>query len=362
MPPAKIWRDWLRVLTTRVVLIWFVAVLVFQGVDVFENLREYTQAGAGERELLTFLLLRTPELAFQVLPAAVLLGVLLGVFHLARHKELTAAEAAGLHPGWLYGVAMALGAGLAGGQLALETGPLPELRAISDRYQAVRIERNPLRIETPVRWAVAGGDVWRIECMQCLAEGDRLDLHEAHYNMERYRRNGEALAVTLLSDVRVDGAAWQIGAVRQLGYPGAASLATEVNVAIPFLPAEVTPLRSKIRHENLADLRELAARKRELTGEVSQAALELHQRLSWALMSVTVLLAIVPYVPRHGRRASAASGVLLALGIGIVGWATIVFGTAYATNEKALIGFWLPHGFLLLTGLAGSTRIRAFLT
>ncbi|RMF15091.1 MAG: LptF/LptG family permease [Candidatus Dadabacteria bacterium] len=344
--PWKLLRDWGAFIGLRVVLFLAGGTVVFQGIDAFENLREYTAGGASGRELAIWFLLRTPELAQQILPAALLLGVLVGTFALARSRELTAAEASGLHPVWLWIIVALLGGGVACGQMLSEASWLPALRHQADVWQAMHIDRNPLRLDQRVRWMTSGADLWRIE---------RFD---DHYTFEIYQRREGAHAVIRLEQVVADGDRWQVPTARRSRWPDAVTWHTVEPPTIPFLPAELAPVQHRLRYLGLGALwREMRAKSR-LGGEVSGQELEWHQRISWALMSLTVLLAVLPFIPRHGRSASVAAGALLALLIGIIGWAAIVFGSTWATSRRDVLGYWIPHGVLVLTATVGWIRIR----
>lgn len=349
--PTRILSDWLRVIAWRILAVWLGALAIFRCIDAFEHLDDYAEAGASTQEILSYFVLRTPEMAFQILPAAVLLGALAGLFNLAKHKELTAAEAAGLNPSWVFAAPLAVGLALSLLQIVVEAGPLPQLKNYADRYQILRIERDALKLDEPVRWAVAGHDLWRV-----------VALDNGAYSMERYRFGAAGLEVVKVTDVTAVAKAWRHPAGQGLVYAGAGAAMREFSVAdakIAFLPQELAPSANRGERIGLWQLLQLARAKERLTGVVSEQALEFHQRLSWCLMSLSVLIAILPFVPRHGRKASAVDGILAALVLGIVGWATIVFGTAFGTSQKQVLGFYLPHIFLVLTGLSRSTRIRA---
>lgn len=348
--PLRIIIDWSRVILTRVLAVWLGAVAIFRCIDAFENLDDYTKAGASTQEILNYLLLRTPELAFQILPAAVLLGALAGLFHLAKHKELTAAEAAGLNPSWVFAVPLLLGFCLSLLQVAVEAGPLPQLKNYADRYHILRIERDAIKLDQPLRWAVAGPDLWRIAT-----------LTEGVYSMERYRFNQGGLEVVKVTDVTAIEKTWRHANAQGFFYNGAMRQFAVSNLQVAFLPQELQRSAAKGEQLGLWQLWRLARAKQHLTGAVSEQALEFHQRLSWCLMNLTVLIAILPFVPRHGRKASAIDGILAALLLGMLGWASIVFGTAFGSSEKQAFGFYLPHLMLVLTGLSRSTKIRAVL-
>jgi lipopolysaccharide export system permease protein len=344
--PRRILLDWLRLTTGGVALTWAGAVLVFQAVDAFENLRDYTSAGATAREILFFFALRTPEVAFQIAPAAVLLGTLLAVFRLAKNKEITAAEASGLHPAWLY-VAPGLAAlVIAGSQLALEWRGLPQLRRAADVYQAQHIERNPLKRPDTVRWQISGHDLWRVENL----DGD------GTVALEMVRRSGSRIEVLHIARAGPEGRAWRIEGISGFSYPPFATRTADAP-QIPFLPEELRPIRPVSEHLGLGEAWQLARRKRTVSGEVSAIELGVHQRISWALLNLTVLVAAIPLLPRHGRKTNAAFGVMMALVVGICSWGAVVLGSALASSMRMAIGHWIPHAALVLTSIFGSTRI-----
>ncbi len=348
--PLTLVKDWVRVCATSILVTWLVAITVFLSVDAFENLREYGQAGARSGEIVVSFLLRTPELMFQILPAAILLGGLVAMFKLARAREFTAAEASGLGPGWIYMVPAAIAVVLTCLQLISEATWLPHARLVSDRYHAERIERNPLSAPRAVRLAIHQGILWRVQATEDVGV----------YQFESYGRRNDELVVSR-GIAQADEGAWKLSDVEHSVFPGAVSFAASSGTSfqLPFLPEEVNPKRPQERHLGLIELGRLAVRKQSLRQDVSRQQLAFHQRLSWAILNVTVILAVLPFVPRHGRKASAALGVLVALAIGVAGWSLIVAGAAMATTYRTVLGYWFPHLVLVLTGVAASTRIRS---
>lgn len=348
--PLKLLGDWTRVVAGSTLGAWAGALMLFQAIDAFENLRDYGQSGADGREIAIFFLLRSPELAVQILPAALLIGALLGVFRLVRHREVTAAEAAGLHPGWLYVVPLGLAALATLLQLGLENGPLPALRARSERYEAEHILRDPLKARRDVRWVTSGDALWRI----AVADPDE---SMPRWNLERYGRDGTHWTMHRAEGVRPspDGR-WQADAVTRAGWPPLTVDADSALPPIPFLAAELRPRPVPIEQVPLGELARRAGDKRAVAGSAGTLLLDLHQRLSWPWLNLSVLLAVLPLVPRHGRRASTAVGVLMALVTGIVGWAAVVAGQALASSWHQPAGYWLPHLLLGLTGGAFLVR------
>lgn len=342
--PGRLLSDWTRVVVGSVIGAWFGALLLFQAIDAFENLRDYGEAGARGWEIAIFFLLRSPEMALQILPAALLIGSLLGVFRLVRHRELTAAEAAGMHPGWLYAVPLGVALLMTGIQLALEAGPMPALRSRAERYEAEHILKDSLRSRREVRWLVAGRDLWRIRAVD--AEAQR-------WQFERYARAGTTWSVDRLDDVRPDHEGnWHAGAAERLVWPPLRRASPAELPTIPFLAAEIALKPQPTDQLPLAEHLGRIGEKRRLGGDATVLLLDLHQRLSWPWLNLSVLLAVLPIVPRHGRRASTAVGVLVALVTGILGWAVVVSGQALATSSRLAIGYWLPHVLLALAGCA----------
>jgi lipopolysaccharide export system permease protein len=348
--PLRLLRDWTRVVAGSTLGAWIGALLLFQAIDAFENLRDYGQAGADGREVAIFFLLRSPELAVQILPAALLIGALLGVFRLVRHREVTAAEAAGLHPGWLYAVPLGLAALATLIQLGLENGPLPALRARSERYEAEHILRDPLKARRDVRWVLAGDALWRIG----VNDGDASSVR---WNLERYGRDGTQWTLDRADGVQLTATGdWHADTVTRAVWPPLTLERAAALPAIPFLPAELKPQPVPIDQIPIGELAARASDKRAVAGSAGTLQLDLHQRLSWPWLNLSVLLAVLPLVPRHGRRASTAVGVLLALATGILGWAAVVAGQALASSWHQPLGYWLPHLLLGLTG--GALLVR----
>lgn len=349
--PRRILLDWTRVVTTSITATWLGALLLFQAIDAFENLRDYTAGGADGGQILVFFLLRSPEIAVQILPAAILIGALVGLFRLARTHETTAAEAAGMHPAWIYTVPLSLAAIATLLQLGLEGGPLPLSRALATDYAVRHIEGNPLKARQDIRWVSADQALWRIEVR---------DAAVPDYDLERYTADADAgISVVRIKGLRQASARsgdWLADHVELRRFPPLHVTTSTLVPPIPFLPEELAPQPPRPDERPMPELWAAARAKRQLAEDADQLWLDLHRRLAWPWLNMTVLLAAMPFIPRHGRRASLAAGVLVALVLGLAGWALVVLGQAWATTHRSPPGFWLPHGALVLTGTLLSVR------
>jgi len=342
--PWILLRSWSRQLASNVGWTWLGATLLVQLLDAFENLRSYLRAGATPQDIAVYFAARTPELALRVAPAAVLLGTLLVLFGWARRNELTAAEGAGLRPAWPYGIALAAAALVSGAHMAAEAAFLPAVRDWTATFEAKVLERSPLKAATPVRWLVDETAIWRV-----MPQADGVRVERLQYRDGRLQRDVRRL--------RRDEDAWQAGPATRYTYPPL-HVTTDTTLTIPFLPEELGPDRRPLGHLPLATLQQRMRQKAAAGADASNLHKEIHRRAANALLTLAILLAAIPWVPRHGRTASSAVGVLVALALGLVGWTVAVIGATLADDTAHGAYYWLPHAVFVLTALGASANMR----
>jgi lipopolysaccharide export system permease protein len=85
----------MRAILTNTLMVMLV-LLALAGLFEFIGQLEDTQGNYGVPQALLFAALRMPQLSFEMLPIAVLIGSLLGLGNLAKNSELVVMRTAGL--------------------------------------------------------------------------------------------------------------------------------------------------------------------------------------------------------------------------------------------------------------------------
>lgn len=317
---------------------------VFSVLLLGEELRD---AGVGRYDTaaaLRFVLLTIPAEACRLVPAAALLGAVIGLGRLADAQELIAVQAAGVAPLRVTLWALLAGAVFAAlGTLFAETVASPlACRAQEDRAVA-RSGGNTLS---------TGGGLWTRDGERFVHVGvvhpdgsvAELSVFELRgLRLERYTRAARG---------RYAGGRWQAGEAVQIVLDGAGADPTPVrDVALGGLPAPEEVRRLSLRAEDLP-LGELAARIDAMRrrGENPFAyRVAFWQRAGLPVSTLVMVLAAVPLVLTRARRLSsgrrALAAVLLGLGLQMLGDTVHQFGLVYGLHP--LVIAFIPVALVL---------------
>lgn len=329
-----------RFLFTQVSLTFLGVLGIFILLDLVDNLRAYTRHGAGGKAIALLYLYRLPELASQLAPAALILGTLLCLYRFARRRELTAIEVAGISPLWSYGTVLFLGGLFTSTHLILELHSLPRFREKAELFYQREIERKPVRGTPQERTFLYRDELWQLWREEAQGQ-ERLHLRRFAIQGDRFLVESFALSP--------EGALLE---AQGLSFPPREAYLPQATQEDLY---EILSLYTSRAPEHLT-LREAISTLKKLDKEGLDRFplwLDLFSRFSWALLNLTALLAILPFLPHHGKRAEAARGVFLALAIAVSGWALITVGAALATSSRNLLGLLLPHGGLLAFAILG---------
>lgn len=320
------------------VALTFVGVLgIFILLDLVDNLRAYTRFGAGGKEIALMYFYRLPELMGQLAPAALLIGSLLSVYRFARRRELTAIEVAGIPPLYSLGCVLLLGIGITLCHLISEMEFLPRFREKADNYSSRVIARTQTPLSKEQRWFLYRDELWYLRFPSPELHLLRFRISEGSFFVEEF-----FLSPSDPSHLSAKG----------FRFPP----------LIPYSPEVTAPeIRAILKMQNmrpptymgLSEIWEELIRRGKRGEDPFPLQLELLSRLSWALLNLTVILATLPFLPHHGKRAEAAKGIFVATGIAVCGWVLITIGGAVATSDRSLLGLFLPHFGLLSMSILG---------
>jgi lipopolysaccharide export system permease protein len=332
-------------------------VAVFLAVDFVDN----STAFRGEGWIPAVLELyanKAAVVAYQVAPAALVLGAGIAASAFRQSREYTAMRAVGLGPWRLGGpiVAVALAAGLALVVLHDAVGVVAAQRA--EEIRAVRFgggadRRRFLAAREPKRWFrgadgrriyhlrgnLPGGGFERVTVLE-LGEGFRL---ARRIDAVRMRPGeGDAWALedveerTFLPDGTVGLETSALKTFRFDEPPGAFSI-------VPGRPAE-------LRWRTLSDQIEV---RRRLGLPAARFALEKHNRLAYPLVGVPGVLLALALALRRGRKGHVSAALVEAVGVTLALWAVQGVAWALGTSGRVPPGVaaWAPDAFFLAVGV-----------
>jgi len=337
-------------------------VAVFLAVDFVDN----APAFKGEGWLPAVLELyanKAAVVAYQVAPAALLLGAGIASSGFRQTREYTAMRALGIGPWGLAGPILAVALAAGAGIVALHDAVGVRAAQRADEIRSVRFggagdRRRFQAAREPKRWfrgadgrrvyhlrgAAPGGGFDRVTVLE-VGEGFRL---EKRIDAEHMRPGeGESWILeeveerTFLADgtVRLERIPSRV--YRFDEPPGAFSL-------VPGRPAD-------LRFGTLGD--QIDARRR-LGLATERFELERANRIAYPLVGAPAVLLAVALALRRNRRGHVAAALLEAVGVSLLVWA--VQGVAWAFGLSGRVppwaAAWAPDALFLLLGLAAVRR------
>ncbi|HSN91374.1 MAG TPA: LptF/LptG family permease [Anaeromyxobacteraceae bacterium] len=339
-------------------------VAIFLAVDFVDN----APAFRGEGWLPAVLELyanKAAVVAYQVAPAALLLGAGIAASTLRQTREYTAMRALGIGPwglaGPILGVAVAAGAGIVflhdvvgvrAAQRADELG--------SVRFGGAGDRRRFQAAHEPKRW-FRGADGRRVYHLRGAAPGggfERVTVLELEKGFRLARRIDAARMRP------AEGEAWELeeveertfladGTVRFERSPSRQYRFDEPPGAFSLLPGRPADLR-------FATLGQQIEARRRLGLATERFELERANRIAYPLVAAPAVLLAVALALRRNRKGHVAASLLEAVGVSLLVWA--VQGMAWAFGLSGRVAPWLaawaPDLLFLLGGLAAVRRAR----
>jgi lipopolysaccharide export system permease protein len=337
-------------------------VAIFLAVDFVDN----APAFKGEGWLPAVLEMyanKAAVVAYQVAPAALLLGAGISASGFRQTREYTAMRALGIGPwglaGPILGVALAAGAGIVvlhdavGVQAAQRADEISSLRfgrgSDRRRFEAAREPKRWFRGADGrriyhLRGAAPGGGFERVTVLE-VGEGFRLErrIDAAHMRPAE----GEAW---ILDDVE-ERTFLPEGGVRLERSPSRAYRFDEPPGAFSLVPGRPADLRFGTLGEQI-DLR------RRLGLATERFELERANRIAYPFIGAPAVLLAVALVLRRSRKGHVAAALIEAVGVSLLVWAVQGVAWAFGLSGRVPPGAaaWAPDALFLLLGVAALRR------
>jgi len=335
-------------------------VLIFDAFTLFDLLGDISKNGISAWTVVAYFLYLVPYMVYHLAPLAVLVATLITLAILAKNNEVIALKASGIS---LYRVVLPLllaGCVLAGGLFALDNTYLPDA---NQRQEELRneIKGKPARTYfQPTQQWILGKDthsdkIYNYEVFDSSRKVfGGLNLFELDPATFQMRRRVFAARATWIPGEN----AWALegGWERDFGPDGELtkyvpfkvySLA-EMNEPPSYFTREVLQSEQMSWQQLRAYIRSL--RQAGFDFDTSRLSVELERKFAFPLLAAIIVLLAAPFALLAGTR-GAIGGLALAVGIGIVYWATAdLFGAMGAVGQlPPLLAGWAPDaifGFL----------------
>ena len=133
---------------------------IYLVIDFFEKVRQFIGYDASWLDVLTYFVLKTPGISFQIAPLAILMATLLTIGVLSRGHEITAMRSCGISLPWIASPFLALAIGTALLLLLFSSTVIPLASNKAEEIRVIRIEKKPSSAALKVlqTWTRMGGD------------------------------------------------------------------------------------------------------------------------------------------------------------------------------------------------------------
>lgn len=334
-------------------------VAVASVIELVGQLNDVGLASYGLREALIYVSLRIPRKLFDVMPAAALIGALLGLGNLAVHRELVVMRASGVSQYRLLGAVGAAGVILLVVMALLGESLAPRLGSYARTMRAEALLDEVDNASAPSTWLTGSGDF--LVNLRQTAGGEALAPRALVFELEgdsSLRRvvAGELIEVT-------DTNVWNLANLRETRFVASGTEArTQRNARESFGFADEL-LELTEGREDLMTLPDLASRIRSYQADGQDASRFLAAywgRIANGASVVLMALLALPFVLGSLRSAGAGArmvfGLVIGLGYYVLGDLSAKLGVVFALDP--VVAAWAPGGMLLALTLLAALRLR----
>lgn len=325
-------------------------------VDFFEKIDRLVRAQLGLGDFCYYFLLKIPFALGQVLPAAVLLGVVLTFGLFSRTHETLAIRASGLDILRLTRPIFLLAGVVALLLLALNAYLIPWSQGRSYLFWETRVQKKPPPglLNLAQFWYKGDGAIYNIVLFRKdtqTMEGVKIYLFDRQFHLHQ---------IVAANRAQWQGNHWRFyqGFIQHVGAEGAASGETfqERDLKLTERPEDFAALEKKSAEMDLGELSRYVERLERDGYKSTPYRLELQNRLA---LSLTPLLLAMLGLGLALRREMVHLPGMVALGLGLMFGYWVFFGFCASLGQAGrwplLWAVWLPH---LLFGLLGFGLMR----
>lgn len=337
---------------------------IYLVIDFFEKVRRFLRYDANWLDVLTYFLLKTPAISFQIAPLAILMATLLTFGLLSRGHEITAMRSCGISLPWITAPFIIFAAGISLVLLLFSSTVIPLAASKSEEIRTTRIEKKPpaaaIKLQQP--WArVGAGDLMQVTSVS--VDGERL----SGVRLFQFDRHFQLVEITEADEARYIDSTWTLyqGRHRRFSPEGAVSV-TDFDrqaIALRLIPADFTVwLAGDSEMMTFHDIRGYARRRYQQGSQTARLKTDYYSRIAFPFVTVImVLVGIALSLRRSGTRGgSMAMGIGQALAVGFCYWTTHSIAIALGRGGvlTPLIAGWMANMLFLSFGLYLMLKVR----
>jgi lipopolysaccharide export system permease protein len=337
---------------------------IYLVIDFFEKVRRFLRYDADWLDVLTYFLLKTPAISFQIAPLAILMATLLTFGLLSRGHEITAMRSSGISLLWITSPFIAFATGISLVLLLFSSTVIPLAAGKSEEIRTTRIEKKlpaaAVKLKQP--WTRVGTD--SLMHVTSVSVGGELlgDIRLFHFDP-----NFQLVDVTEADEARYSDSAWTLyqGRHRQFSPDGAVSTTVfdRRAIALTLIPDDFTIwLAGDSELMTFHDIRAYSRRRHQQGSQAARLTTDYYSRIAFPFVTVVmVLVGIALSLRRSGTRGgSMAMGIGQALAVGFCYWTahSIAIALGRGGALTPLIAAWMANLLFLSFGLYLMFKVR----
>ncbi len=337
---AYVAREFLKLMSLS--LATFVSLFVI--VDFFEKIDRLVRAHLGLGDLLRYLVLKVPLAVGEVLPAAVLLGIMLTFGLMSRAHETMAMRTSGLDILQMLRPVLVLTAGVVLVMLLLNLYLIPWSQARLSSFWQSQVEKKPPRnlITMEHFWYKGDQAIYNIllfrKDIQTM-EGVKIYLFDRQFQM---------VQIIAAARAQFQGDHWRFyrGEIQTLDAGGSLSGETfqQRDLVLTERPDDFADLEKKVTEMDLMELYRYVERLERDGYKSTVYRVDLYSRLSRSLTPLIMVILGLGLALRHNQ-IHLTSIVALGMGLMFGYWLFFNFGASFgqAGRLPALLAVTIPH-------------------
>ena len=341
-----------------IMLVSFVA--IFLVVDFFEKVDNFVEAGAGMKTTLVYYLYQVPLIVQQILPAAILLGVIITLGLMAKRRELLVLRSSGIsllritYPLLLVSVCCAIGL------FFLNETALPSLHQRANRIWQEKVLKKPIAtfFRNEKIWHRGKGIIYHID----FYDPDKQTLHGI--TIYKLSPTFELLERIDAHSAKWMGDHWQFeqGIVQNRADNGeyqSKRFDSEAFV-VAETPDDFKHTVRKPEELSFIELRAYAKKLRMEGYDATRFETDMQGKIAFPFVCVVMTLAGIPIAFRTERKGGIAAGV----GMGVL--VAFLYFTLYSVSVTSgqsgalppVVAGWLANGVFLTSGVILMATVR----
>jgi lipopolysaccharide export system permease protein len=299
---------------------------IYLVIDFFEKIRRFLRYDADWLDVLTYFLLKTPAISFQIAPLAILMATLLTFGLLSRGHEITAMRSCGISLLWITSPFIALAMGISLVLLLFSSTVIPLAASKSEEIRTTRIEKNPPAAAVKLRQPWTRIDADSLMQVTSVSVGGEL---LGGIRIFQFDRSFQLADMTEAGEARYSDSTWTLfqGQHRRFSPDGKVSTTVfdRQAIALTLIPDDFTTwLAGDSELMTFHDIRAYSRRRAQQGAQAARLTTDYYSRIAFPFVAVIMaLVGIALSLRRSGTRGgSMAMGIGQALAIGFCYWTT----------------------------------------